>query len=92
MCRQAVIKEALRLHAPTCFPLERIVPAEGTQIGGYFVPGGCVISTMAPLMNKNKDIFGTDAEEYRPERWLNQDPERLKLMERTFLTVCWCHC
>ncbi|KAK6383591.1 hypothetical protein LTS17_002883 [Exophiala oligosperma] len=83
---QAVIKEALRLHAPTCFPLERIVPAEGTQIGGYFVPGGCVISTMAPLMNKNTEVFGADAEEFRPERWLNQDSERLKLMERTFFT------
>ena len=84
---QAVIKEALRLHAPTCFPLERVVPAEGTNVCGYYIPAGTIIGTMAPLMNKNTDIFGSDVDIFRPERWLDKDSERLKLMERTFFTV-----
>lgn len=42
---------------------------------------------MAPLMNKNKEVFGGDVDVFRPERWLTQDPEKLKSMERTILTV-----
>jgi cytochrome P450 len=75
------------VHAPTCFPLERVVPPEGAEISGYSLPGGTVIGTMAPLMNKNKEVFGNDVDAFRPERWLNQDPEQLKIIERTFFTV-----
>jgi cytochrome P450 len=75
------------VHPPTCFPLERVIPPEGADIGWLSLPGGTVISTMAPLMNMNQEVFGDDVDIFRPERWLNQDPEQLKIMERTFFTV-----
>ncbi|OQV07558.1 hypothetical protein CLAIMM_11974 [Cladophialophora immunda] len=83
---QAAIKEALRVHPPTSFPLERVIPPEGAEILGHKLPGGVVIGTMAPLMHQNKEVYGEDADEYRPERWFDQDTERLKLMDRTFTT------
>ena len=84
---QAVIKEALRLHAPTCFPLERVVPPEGLNISGHFIPANTIVGTTAPLMNMNREVFGSDVDLFRPERWLDNDAERKKLMNRTFFTV-----
>ncbi|MBE3045160.1 cytochrome P450 [Candidatus Bathyarchaeota archaeon] len=37
---QAVIKEALRMHPATGLPLERVVPAGGATISGYFFQEG----------------------------------------------------
>ena len=77
----------MRLHAPTCFPLERVVPSEGLKVSGHYIPAKTIVGTMAPLMNMNKEVFGSDVDLFRPERWLEHDIERIKLMNRTFLTV-----
>ncbi len=82
-----VIKEALRLHPPICFPLERVVPPEGVSLCGHEIPGGTIVGVMAPVMNQNTDIFGPDAETFRPERWLEADAEHLKVMDRNFTSV-----
>ncbi|KAK4203784.1 cytochrome P450 [Triangularia verruculosa] len=50
-------------------PLERYVPAEGfTLPSGDFVPGGAAVNPF--ISNRNKSVWGSDAEEFRPERWL----------------------
>jgi cytochrome P450 len=36
---------------------------------------GVSVSYMFLLMQRRKDIWGTDAEEFRPERWLVDDME-----------------
>ena len=77
----------MRLHAPTCFPLERVVPLEGLKLSGHYIPANTIVGTMAPLMNTNKEVFGSDVDSFRPERWLENDGERIKLMNRTFFTV-----
>lgn len=84
---QAVIREAMRVHPSNCYPLERVVPEGGTEICGYFVPQGTVVSMMAPVVNKAPSVFGKDADAFRPERWLEADKEELKLMDRAFFTV-----
>lgn len=66
----ACIKEAFRLHPAAGLPLERIVPEQGAEIAGHFVPGGTIVGCSAWLIHMNKGIFGEDAELYRPERWL----------------------
>lgn len=81
------MKEAMRLHPGVGFPLERFVPEEGATICGEHLPGGTIVSMSAPVMHMNKDIWGDDAEEFRPERWIDSDPEGLKIMERNFLAV-----
>ncbi|KAL2066183.1 hypothetical protein VTL71DRAFT_2254 [Oculimacula yallundae] len=67
---QAVIKEALRIHPATGLPMQRIVPAEGTTIAGVFIPGGASVGINSWVAHRNQSVFGRDAEEWRPERWL----------------------
>ncbi|KAA8565434.1 hypothetical protein EYC84_009294 [Monilinia fructicola] len=49
----AVIYEALRIHANTGTILERVVPAEGAEIDGYQIPGG------QSEMKRNMFSFGS---------------------------------
>jgi cytochrome P450 len=81
------MKEAMRLHPSIAFPLERVVPPNGAHLCGYDLPGGTIVGVLAPLINRNKDIFGQDVNDFRPERWIEADSERLKLMEKTYTTV-----
>jgi cytochrome P450 len=66
----ACVKEAFRMHPAAGLPLERIVPKEGAEIAGRFVPGGTIVGCSAWLIHNRKEIFGEDVHEYRPERWL----------------------
>lgn len=66
----ACIQEAFRLHPAAGLPLERIVPKGGAEIAGHFVPGGTTVGCSAWLIHMNKEVFGEDADTYRPERWL----------------------
>ncbi|KEF59035.1 uncharacterized protein A1O9_03878 [Exophiala aquamarina CBS 119918] len=83
---QAVIKEAMRVHPSNCWPLERVVPDEGATVCNIDLPKGTIVSTTAPLINTNTDIFGADAKEFNPERWLEADTEKLRIMDRTYFT------
>ena len=69
----ACIKEAFRLHPAAGLPLERVVPEGGAEIAGHFVPGGTIVGCSAWLIHMNKGVFGEDAEDYRPERWLHDE-------------------
>lgn len=84
---QAVIKEALRLYPGVSYPLERVVPDGGAELCGHFLPAGTVVGMHAWVIHRDESIFGEDAEYFRPERWLDAEPEELKKMERAFLSV-----
>lgn len=72
----AVISECLRYLPGDCFPQERLVPAGGLTLpDGTWVPEGTEIGFNAYVMHRNKDVWGSDAEEFRPERWLTQRGE-----------------
>jgi cytochrome P450 len=68
---QAVILEGIRMHPPVGGLLLKLTPPEGDTINGIFVPGGTEIASNTWGMLRNKDVFGQDAEFFRPERWLN---------------------
>lgn len=73
---EAVIREALRLVPGNMFPQERLVPAGGLTLpDGQFVPQGTAIGFSAYVMHRNKAVWGHDAEEFRPERWLQAQGE-----------------
>ncbi|KIX08689.1 uncharacterized protein Z518_03346 [Rhinocladiella mackenziei CBS 650.93] len=82
---QAVMKEALRIHPGVAFPLERYVPPEGATICDLELSGGTNISMNAAVIHMNKDVFGDDTDQFRPERWVEASPEQLKYMDRSFM-------
>ena len=84
---QAIIKESLRMHPSLCMPLERVAPPEGATVCGVVLPPGTIVGVMAPIVNRDKGVFGEDADSFRPERWLEADAEHLKVMDRTFFSV-----
>ncbi|CAI0447439.1 unnamed protein product [Linum tenue] len=67
---KAVIKESFRLHPP--IPL--LVPRESTQdvkVQGYDVPEKTRVIVNAWAIGRDPKRWGDDAEEFRPERFLN---------------------
>jgi cytochrome P450 len=72
----AVITECLRYLPGDCFPQERLVPAGGLTLpDGSWVPEGTEIGFNAYVMHRNKKVWGPDAEEFVPDRWLIQAGE-----------------
>lgn len=82
---QAVIQEAMRMHAPIGLPLQRVVPPGGYNICGHFFPEGTVVGVSVPAIHMSTSIFGYDATVFRPERWLDSDEERLAIMHRYWI-------
>ncbi|KAK3400453.1 cytochrome P450 [Sordaria brevicollis] len=73
----AAIKEAQRLHPVIAMSLSRTVPlmrshafGEGVRINGYNIPPGTTVGCNPVALHRNTEIFGEDADEYNPGRWL----------------------
>lgn len=66
----AVIQETLRIHSTSSQGLPRVVPpGPGVDISGHHFPQGVVLSVPAYTMHHSKEIWGKDADVFRPERW-----------------------
>lgn len=83
---KAVVKEALRVHSATGLPLWRVVPEGGVDIEGIHFPAGTVLGTSSWVAHYNEDVF-TNPTEFRPERWIDQDEARLKVMNELYMPV-----
>ncbi|KZT27521.1 cytochrome P450 [Neolentinus lepideus HHB14362 ss-1] len=78
----AVIKEVLRVHPvvygpflvakePDVIPLSKpITSVDGKTISSVPIAAGQVIQVSLSGYNRLKDVWGEDAHEFRPERWL----------------------
>lgn len=84
---QAVLKEAMRMHPAVGLLLERVVPAGGADIAGTFIPAGTKVGICPWVLHRDQRVFGPDADTFRPERWIEADPETLKVMNRSNLAV-----
>lgn len=82
---QAVLKEALRIHPAVGLCLWREVPAGGATICGTYFPAGTNVGVNAWVVHRNKDVWGEDADEFRPERWLESSEEKLKAMNAMYM-------
>ena len=69
----AVIAEALRLAPPAYF-LGRRATRDCT-IGGYFIPAGSNVQ-LFPFLSQRDERYFLRADEFRPERWLEDQPPR----------------
>ena len=66
-----VLNETLRHHSTSGIGLPRQVPdnSPGVTILGHFFPPGSVLSVPTYTIHHSKEIWGPDADEFRPERW-----------------------
>ncbi|EXJ56365.1 uncharacterized protein A1O5_12632 [Cladophialophora psammophila CBS 110553] len=81
----AVFKEAMRCNPFVTIPLERVVPRGGVVIAGKHIPAGTTIGSAAKVIHHNRELYGEDVEEFRPERWLVDSDKRLA-MERASMS------
>jgi len=66
----ATIREALRLYPSV--PMDvKLCLRDDTLPDGTFVPAGCSVAYFAYGMGRSRRIWGEDAKEFRPERWLS---------------------
>ncbi|TGJ85438.1 hypothetical protein E0Z10_g3302 [Xylaria hypoxylon] len=77
----AVLKESMRVFTVTSFPMERLVPTGGAVIAGMYFPEGTTVGCLQAAIHLNKNVFGEDVHVFRPERWLINDREQLRVME-----------
>lgn len=85
---QAVIKEGLRVFPPVTGLMPVAVPPGGDVVRGVAVPEGTEIGWSAFGVQHSKDVYGADAEVFRPERWLEvKDEEQLRSMISTWELV-----
>uniref|UniRef100_A0A0W0F308 Cytochrome p450 n=1 Tax=Moniliophthora roreri TaxID=221103 RepID=A0A0W0F308_MONRR len=69
---RAIMKEAMRWRpvAPIGVPHASL---EDDVYEGYFIPKGSIIVPNILAMNHDPEIYGADADQFRPERFLNPD-------------------
>ncbi|KAH8593870.1 cytochrome P450 oxidoreductase [Bisporella sp. PMI_857] len=82
---RAVVTEATRLHPSLGLSLPRVVPPGGADICGTYFPGGYEVGMNAAVVQMDHGIFGDDADEFIPERWIRHGERAAANMERHFL-------
>ncbi|PIL26672.1 cytochrome P450 [Ganoderma sinense ZZ0214-1] len=86
----AVCRETLRLYAPanvsfrqtkkdTVLPLSQpLRGVDGTMMSEIPITKGTVVLSNIPACNRNKAVWGEDALEWKPERWLQPLPKSVE--------------
>jgi cytochrome P450 len=83
---QAVIKEGLRINPPFLGQVAKAVPAGGDTYNGMYLPAGtCIGHNVFSLCRQ--PVFGEDVDIFRPERWLEAEPDAKHEMEKTLELV-----
>ncbi|KFY41502.1 hypothetical protein V494_02966 [Pseudogymnoascus sp. VKM F-4513 (FW-928)] len=82
---QACIKEAMRMHPTIGSPFDRVVPKGGVVLNEHFIPEGTDIGITGWVTQRDKTVFGADADFYRPERWLEVDEAQTRKMDKNML-------
>ncbi|KAL2152229.1 hypothetical protein VTH82DRAFT_5413 [Thermothelomyces myriococcoides] len=74
----AVVNETLRFHSTSGIGLPRQVPLDGPGVhfGGHYFPPGTVLSVPTYSIHHSREIWGPDADEFRPERWEHLTPRQ----------------
>lgn len=73
-CRQ-VFNEGLRLHPAAATGPFRVTTEEITLPSGVYIPKGTEILVPTYVVHRSMDLWGADADEFRPERF---EPAQLK--------------
>ncbi|OAP64768.1 hypothetical protein AYL99_00740 [Fonsecaea erecta] len=83
---QACIKEGLRLWQPLNGMQTKLSPRDEEIVvgGGVRIPPGTQVGVSQHAMMRRTDLFGPDAAVFRPERWLEADPDTARAYERVW--------
>lgn len=74
----ACINEGLRFVAST-FPRRRASPpGRPFSLNGMHVPPGTSVSSSAAMIGRHPDLYGDQADQFLPDRWLAASPEQLQ--------------
>jgi cytochrome P450 len=80
---KATIWECLRLFPPLFGLKAKTAPPEGDEFDGVFYPGGTEVAICDDAIFRRKDVFGDDADIFRPERFLQGDDAAVAKRWRT---------
>lgn len=83
---KACVTEAMRIHPALGTMIPRYVPKQGAMITGKWFPGGTRVGINSLVVHHDKGVFGADADEFVPERWLRCGEKEAAYMERHLLT------
>lgn len=74
----------MRVFSPTPMALARRVPEGGLTIGDKTFAPGTLVSVNSWVIHFSTEIWGPDAAEFRPDRWLG---EHAAALEKNFMPV-----
>lgn len=74
---QICLKESMRVFAPVPMGLPRVAPKEGIIIGDTYFPEGTILSINSWVVHHSKEIWGVDARQFNPDRWMKEDAASL---------------
>ena len=86
---RAVINEVLRCY-PT-IPIIQRAAAHDTAILGQYIPKGTVITAPPWAINYSRELWGADAEQFNPERWLGYGKANGGGAENNFAFMTFSH-
>ncbi|EIN05687.1 cytochrome P450 [Punctularia strigosozonata HHB-11173 SS5] len=89
----AFVKEVLRVHSPVSYglfqarvddviPLSNPIPTPNGPVKQVPISAGQRIFVALDGANHHPDIWGTDVDEFKPERWLIADPAEIRPEQR----------
>ena len=84
---QVCLKEAMRISPAVGLNMTRKVPPGGAEINGVKLPGGVAVAINGWVLHRDKGVFGEDADVYRAERWVENDKEKIRIMDRCMFQV-----
>lgn len=78
----AVIREAMRMNPGIAMIFERVVPEGGfTLPDGRYLPAGTKVGINPFVTNRDYGIFGGDADNFNPDRWMQGKDESSERFE-----------
>lgn len=67
---RAVVYEGIRMRPPLLGLFPKVVPAGGAELCGKYIPAGTGVCMNTSALLRRQDIFGSDTDIFRPERFL----------------------